>query len=202
MDNQNKNSMNSKGILYRIALAVFLLSLPVVAGAQGGAIVGSIVKGVVKGTNTVPNTVTQAVRESALRPSVLPNATPPALLTSRVDSLPFQIVEIPTIDTLYFRKPLQTEDGVYFGIYLDCFALEDDAEWNDKITILCRRLAVLDTSKSREQWREHVDYGRFRGIRFLILLPKIPEQALEYLVGPEEEHFGREEGLLALRLDE
>jgi len=202
IDNQNKNSMNSKGFFYRITLTAFLLSLSVVAGAQGGAIVGNIVKGVVNSTKAAQKSSDAALEALRRTGALQPTITAPALPTSSIELIRSQIVEIPTFDTLYFRKPLQTEDGVYFGIYLDCLALEDEAEWNDKITILCRRLAVLDNSKSREQWREHVDSGRSRKIRFLILLPKLPEQFLAYLVGSEEEHFGREEGLLVLRLDE
>lgn len=194
--------MNNKGFLYRITLALFLLSLSVVAGAQGGAIVGNIVKGVVSSTKATQKTNDATLEALRKAGALQKTTTAPALPSSHIESIGSRILELPTFDTLYFKKPLQMEGGVCFGIYLDCFALEDDAEWNDKITILCRRLAVLDKSKSREQWREHVDYGRSRGIRFLLLLPKIPEQALEYLVGPEEEHFGREEGLLALRLDE
>jgi len=194
--------MNNKGFLYRITLALFLLSLSVVAGAQGGAIVGNIVKGVVSSTKATQKTNDATLEALRKAGALQKTTTAPALPSSHIESIGSRILELPTFDTLYFKKPLQMEGGVCFGIYLDCFALEDDAEWNDKITILCRRLAVLDKSKSREQWREHVDYGRSRGIRFLILLPKIPEHALEYLVGPEEEHFGREEGLLALRLDE
>ena len=184
--------MNSNGFFYRITLALFLLSLSVVAGAQGAG----VLRGVVEGTKASQKAVEQSTKNALKKAGISPSRP----IVANVPGV--QNILVTKTDTLPIKKAGQEDANGFLGVYLDCLAIEDDALWNDKAPLLCRRLSVLDKSKSEKQWREYVDSGRFRKIRFLILLRKLDMRSLEYLVGPEEEYFGREEGLLAFRLDE
>ena len=196
--------MINNRLLSRIAVLLFMFSAPALSRAQipGGAILGGVVKGV-KQSNEVSKKVSQQLLKDLLQSGVAripinPSVEPPF----KVDTVLTILDRMKLVKLSDLPRNLKLPDTFNVSVYLDCLVIQDDALWDNKVSMLCSRLVARYPKTNEEQWREYLDTGRLQGNRRLQLAPELRKYWLDYLVGEGEEQFGEEDGLYWYRLEE
>lgn len=100
-------------------------------------------------------------------------------------------------------KPGETSkvDPPLYNAHLDCMAIADDATWNKKADALSKRLAKMDPSKTKREWREYLQRGREKKKRYYLLLKRVPLQDVFTLAGSGSTAIRKADGLLCIKAD-
>lgn len=83
-----------------------------------------------------------------------------------------------------------------YSVYLDCVAIEDNALWEKKASALSKRLAEMDPSRSRKEWKDALSRARTKNMKFFLLQKDIPLAEAFSLCGSGKERLRKDDGLI------
>ena len=85
-----------------------------------------------------------------------------------------------------------------FSVYMDCVAIEDNALWEKKSSALSKRLAEMDPTRSRKEWKAALSEARTKNKKFFRLLYDLPLADAFSLSGSGKERLRGKDGLIIL----